>query len=229
MSRHRHYQNYNALQTLLEPPGKPRFSYTAAYTWSKALGIRGGGQGATTQPPGDIRDSAYGVLGYDRRHVLNVGYSWLLPDVEGNPLVNAIAGGWQFTGVSTWISGAPLQALATTGANFGLTGTFANGTAITNQAITGSPQIAAMPVLTCDPTSDLRGEEIFNPRCFALPAPGQNGSYIFPDLRGPSYLNHDFGLFKNFSVRRTAGKSSSGRRSRTFSIIRSGSSTTTGR
>ena len=199
VSRHRHYQNYNALQTLLSRQGS-RFSYTAAYTWSKALGIRGGGQGATTQPPGDIRDSAYGVLGYDRRHVLNVGYSWLLPDFEGNPLVNAIAGGWQFTGVSTWISGAPLQALATTGANFGLTGTFANGTAITNQAITGSPQIAAMPVLTCDPTSGLSGDEIFNPRCFALSTPGQNGSYIFPDLRGPSYVNHDFGLFKNFNI-----------------------------
>jgi len=198
VARHTHYQNYNALQTLLSRQGS-RLSYTAAYTWSKALGIRGGGQGSTTQPPGDIRDSAYGVLGYDRRNVLNVGYSWLLPDIEGNALLHAIAGGWQFTGVSTWISGAPLQPLAGTGVNFGLTGTFANGTAISSQAITGSPQIAAMPVLTCDPTSGLRGEEIFNPRCFALPTPGFNGSYIFPDLRGPSYVNHDFGLFKNFN------------------------------
>jgi len=198
VARHTHYQNYNALQTLLSRQGS-RLSYTAAYTWSKALGIRGGGQGSTTQPPGDIRDSAYGVLGYDRRNVLNVGYSWLLPDIEGNALLHAIAGGWQFTGVSTWISGAPLQPLAGTGVNFGLTGTFANGTAISSQAITGSPQIAAMPVLTCDPTSGLRGDEIFNPRCFALPTPGFNGSYIFPDLRGPSYVNHDFGLFKNFN------------------------------
>ena len=67
---------------------------------------------------------------------MNVGYSWLLPDIEGNALLHAIAGGWQFTGVSTWISGAPLQPLAGTGANFGLTGTFANGTSINNQAIT---------------------------------------------------------------------------------------------
>ncbi len=198
VSRHSHYQNYNALQTLLSRQGS-RFSYTAGYTWSKALGIRGGGQGQTSQPPGDIRDSAYGVLGYDRRHVLNVGYSWLLPEFEGRPVLNAVAGGWQLTGVSTWISGAPLQPLTTTGANFGLTGTFANGTAINNQAITGSPQILAMPVLTCDPTSGFSGDEIFNPRCFELPTPGQNGSYIFPDLRGPAYVNHDFGLFKNFN------------------------------
>ena len=45
VSRHTHYQNYNALQTLLSRQGS-RFSYTAAYTWSKALGIRGGGQGS---------------------------------------------------------------------------------------------------------------------------------------------------------------------------------------
>ena len=56
---------------------------TASYTLSKALGIRGGGQGAMMIPPGDIRViTAYGVLGYDRTHVFNIGYSWLLPDVE---------------------------------------------------------------------------------------------------------------------------------------------------
>lgn len=197
VTRHTHYQNYNALQALLSRQGR-RLSFTSAYTWSKALGIRGGGQGSTTQPPGDIRNSAYGVLGYDRRHVLNIGYSWLLPDVEGNHLLHAIAGGWQFTGVSTWISGAPLQPLASTGVNFGLGGTLADGTAISNQAITGSPSIAAMPVLTCDPMKGATGDQLFNPNCFALPSPGNNGSYIMPDLRGPAYMNHDFGLFKNF-------------------------------
>jgi hypothetical protein len=197
VTRHAHYQNYNALQTLLSRQGQ-RFSFTSAYTWSKALGIRGGGQGSTTQPPGDIRDSAYGVLGYDRRHVLNIGYSWLLPDVDGNAVLRAIAGGWQFTGVSTWISGAPLQPLAGTGVNFGLTGTLADGTAISNAVITGSPSIAAMPVITCDPTTGLTGDQLFNPKCFGLPSPGTNGNYIMPDLRGPAYMNHDLGLFKNF-------------------------------
>jgi hypothetical protein len=197
VTRHTHYQNYNALQSLLSRQGT-RFSFTTAYTWSKALGIRGGGQGSTTQPPGDIRDSAYGVLGYDRRHVVNVGYSWLLPDIEGKALLNAFAGGWQITGVSTWVSGAPLQPLAGTGVNFGLTGTLASGVAISNQAISGSPSIAAMPLLTCDPRQGTTGDQILNPNCFALPSAGANGNYIFPDLRGPAYMNHDLGVFKNF-------------------------------
>ncbi len=198
--RHTHYQNYNALQTLLSRQSS-KFSFTAAYTWSKALGIRGGGQGSTTQPPGgNIRDFAYGILGYDRAHVLNIGYSYLLPDLEDRSVgMRALLGGWQMTGVSTWISGAPLQALATTGSNFGLSGTLANGTSISNQRITGSNSIAAQPVLTCDPREGVSGDQILNPACFSLPTPGTNGAYIFPDLRGPGYINHDFAVFKNFN------------------------------
>ena len=45
VAQHTHYQNYNALQALLSRVSS-KFSYTAAYTLSKALGIRGGGQGA---------------------------------------------------------------------------------------------------------------------------------------------------------------------------------------
>lgn len=197
--RHAHYQNYNGLQALLSRQ-TANFSFTSSYTWSKALGIRGGGQGQVVIPPGDPRLFSYGVLGYDRRHVFNVGYSWLLPDVENNALLNALVGGWQLTGVSTWISGAPLQPLAATGVNFGLAGTDPAGNAISNQSITGSPQIAAMPLITCDPRDGLSGDQIINPNCFALPTPGQNGTYIFPDLRGPGYINHDFAVFKNFSL-----------------------------
>src|SRR4029453_14450369 len=123
VSQHTHYQNYNALQVLLSRASS-KFSYTASYTWSKALGIRGGGQGATTQPAGDIRDSAYGVLAYDRAPVLNIGYSYLFPTPDdAAALKKALLGGWQFTGVSTYISGAPLQAASSIGVNFGLAGT----------------------------------------------------------------------------------------------------------
>ena len=201
VSQHTHYQNYNALQMLLSRASS-KFSYTVSYTWSKALGIRGGGQGSTTQPAGDIRDSAYGVLGYDRTHVLNIGYSYLLPTLDDSAgLKKAILGGWQFTGVSTYISGAPLQPLATTGVNFGIAGTGANGEPLASSAfLTGSPDIAPMPVLTCDPRDNVSGDQVLNPSCFALPTPGANGNYIFPDLRGPAYTNHDFAVFKNFPM-----------------------------
>jgi hypothetical protein len=103
--------------------------------------------------------------------------------------------------VSTFITGAPLQPSNSIGTNFGLAGTGANGADIGgNTAITGSPEIVAMPVLTCDPTQGVSGDQVLNPSCFALPSPGSNGNYIFPDLRGPSYQNHDFAIFKNFPM-----------------------------
>jgi len=201
VAQHTHYQNYNALQALLSRVSS-KFSYTAAYTWSKALGIRGSGQGQVSYPAVDIRDGAYGILAYDRTHVLNVGYSYLLPTLDGAAaLKQAVLGGWQLTGVSTFISGAPLQAANTVGVNFGMSGTTSTGADLGgNTVITGSPEITAMPVLTCDPREGLSGDQVLNPSCFALPAAGSNGNYIFPNLRGPAYSNHDFAVFKNFPM-----------------------------
>jgi hypothetical protein len=200
--RHSLYQNYNSLQALLSRASS-KFSYTIAYTWSKALGIRGGGtgqQGQVSALPTDIRGTAYGVLGYDRTHVLNVGYSYLLPELEGSALKKAFLSGWQLTGVSTYISGGPLQALTSTGANFGVTGTLPGGAEITNTRVLGTNAVAVMPVLTCDPREGVNGDQLVNPDCFALPGIGSNGNYIFPTLRGPGYINHDFAVFKNFAM-----------------------------
>ncbi len=92
--RHSLYQNYNAFQSLLSRSSS-KFSYTVAYTFSKALGIRGGdiGEGRVAALPADIRGTAYGVLGYDRAHVLNVGYSYLLPDFEDQRMEDGRSGG----------------------------------------------------------------------------------------------------------------------------------------
>ena len=134
--------------------------------------------------------------------MLNIGYSYLFPSLDDSAaLKKALLGGWQFTGVSTYISGAPLQPLASTGVNFGIAGTTPSGADLGgNTTITGSPDIAAMPVLTCDPREGVSGDQVLNPSCFALPTPGSNGNYIFPDLRGPAYTNHDFAVFKNFPM-----------------------------
>jgi hypothetical protein len=192
---HTLYSNYHSWQNLLSRQ-TGTFSFTAAYTYSKALGIRGGQQGRAIQPPdlSLLRDYSYGVLGNDRRHLLSVAYSWMLPEVSSG-ITNAILGNWQISGISQFVSGAPLQVVGGDG-NFRLDGTGAGGVTLSNQAITGSPDILQMPVLTCDPRGS--GDVLATPSCFAAPAPGQNGNYIWPNIAGPSYINHDLSLFKNF-------------------------------
>ena len=77
VSRHTHYQNYNALQTLLSRQGS-RFSYTAAYTWSKALGY---------YTPDDTILTNYEILKIDQ-----APKSLVLPDMPGSVLPPSVNG-----------------------------------------------------------------------------------------------------------------------------------------
>ena len=126
-----------------------------------------------------------------------------VPDLDdAAALKKALLGGWQFTGVSTYISGAPLQPLAHDRRQLrpGRHGRQRRRRSPTARSSRDRRDISAMPVLTCDPREGVSGDQVINPSCFALPTPGTNGNYIFPDLRGPAYTNHDFAVFKNFPM-----------------------------
>ena len=128
----------------------------------------------------------------------SVSFSWLLGEFKDNKTLDLILGGWQAAGVATYVSGAPLQ--LANGANFNIQGTNAQGVTIDGRHIAGSPQMAAFPVLTCNPAENVPSGFMFNTSCFAAPSVGQNGNYIWPTIRGNSYKNVDLSLFKNFSM-----------------------------
>ncbi len=198
--RHDQFQNYNGLQLLLNRQ-KGRYNFLSSYTFSKTLGIRGGQQGARADSL-DIRKHNYGILQYDRTHVFSVSYSILLPDfakswMSGNKVAGGFLDGWQFSGITQFASGFPLQASS---ANFNPSGTV-NGVDIGNvRVIAGTPDTIVQPFITCDPRKGLAKDQYINPNCFAPPSPGRNGDYVFPYLKGPSYQNHDLALFKNFEI-----------------------------
>jgi hypothetical protein len=215
-------QNYNSWQTTLSRQSG-KYSVLATYTFSKALGQLGGGQGAG----GDIFDKAnrnYGILSYDRTHVFNVAYSLEAPNFardwmkSGNKFAQGVLDGWQISGIGQMASGYPLQANSF---NFRLQGNLqqcrdiatcqpnANGTfnaadlmtvySVGNsRAITGTVNTSAQPFITCDPRAGVSGDQFMNLNCFAPPSPGRNGNYIFPYMKGPKFLNADLSLFKNF-------------------------------
>lgn len=199
--RHTSYQNYHGLQTLLARQ-RGAFNFTLAYTFSKALGIRGDSQGPAVGSEYVLtpyRDYAYGILNYDRTHVATLSYSWLVPGPKNGGASQAILGGWQVAGITSYIGGSPLPGSGA-GSNFNLQGTLADGRTISNALITGSPEIPSQPVLTCDPSEGVPSGYVINPSCFAAPAPGANGSYVMPYMKAQSYLNFDLSLFKNFNL-----------------------------
>jgi Carboxypeptidase regulatory-like domain len=202
--RHSSFQNYHAFQSLLTRT-RGRFNFTFAYTWSKALGILSGGlqpQGnaAVSEYQFDQRQTIYGVLSTDRTHIATATYSWLLPDIESNKALDAVFGGWQIAGISTYISGGPLQQAEGASSNFGLRGTLADGTEISPETMYGTPNIPVQPIVTCDPRKNVPDGYLFNPSCFAAPEVGQLGAFIFPYIKGQAYHNHDLSLFKNFAL-----------------------------
>jgi len=200
--RHNMYANYNGLQALVARQ-RGKFNFTAAYTFSKVLGIHGGdpnGQAIGSEYIWDVRTHNYGVLGQDRTHVASASVSWLLPDLKDKgAFVNGVFGNWQVAGVGTYVSGAPIFGSGSNN-NFGIGGTTTGGVTLDSQHITGSNQVPVEPVFTCDPNANIPSGYLFNPACFAAPTPGHNGSYIFPYIKTQPYTNLDLSLFKNFPM-----------------------------
>jgi Carboxypeptidase regulatory-like domain len=197
--RHNAYTNYHSLQTLLSRQ-RGNFNFTAAYTFSKSLGIRTNetGQSWGSEYIVDQDEFYYGISGQDRTHVASLSFSWILKEFKDNKALDLFLGGWQFAGVASYVSGAPLQ--ASSNVNFNMQGTNADGVTLDGVHIAGSTDMTAFPVLTCNPAENIPSGYMFNTSCFAAPAVGQNGNYVWPTIKGNSYKNLDLSLFKNFSI-----------------------------
>lgn len=205
---HTLYSNYNALQASWNKQSG-RVNYLVNYTFSKSLGIRGEGGNNGVGDPINLRNN-YGVLPNDRSQVFNAAYIVQLPDpIHSNRLLKGVINGWQISGVTQIQSGSPLQGQLSS--NFNLSGNLPAGTTLPNgvdvsgvgvssDIITGSPNISAQPVVTCDPRSGLAPNQFINGNCLSLPTPGQNGSFILPYVKAPPFWNTDLSLFKNFQI-----------------------------
>jgi hypothetical protein len=202
---HKLYSNYNSLQ-LTWTKRKGRVNFGANYTYSKALGVRGGFQNGSPADSFDLHHS-YGALNYDRSQIFNIWY--YLPvgsPIHGNALLKQLGNNWAFSGYTGLQSGPNLQSINYT-PNFGINGQIAataNGTPIQvlNTTFLGTPDVSLQPVLTCDPRVGLQKHQYMNGSCFKLPQiGGQNGQYNFPYIHGPAYFQSDLTLIKVFPIK----------------------------
>jgi hypothetical protein len=202
--------NYSALiATWQKQTG--RMTFTTNYTFSKVLGTRDGQSfngniAGSVEYPYNI-GSNYGVLAYDRTHIFNAAYVYNLPSpIHGNPFLAGVVNGWEFSGITQWQSGPPLQTLTSDNTNPGLNANFGsvlhNGSygPVSNQTYLGTTSMPLLPVLTCNPGANLQSGQYFNPGCFAPPGPGQVGNIVWPYIKGPALFNSDLSLYKNFAV-----------------------------
>ncbi len=212
--------NYNSLQVTASKT-KGLVNAWLTYTFGKSLG--------DTCEDNFQHQNCYGVQPFDRSQAVNLSYYVNLPDVSAHHLgnhkvVNGALDGWKISGIEQYGTGSPFTDVPQGSPNhneysgnqvIGIYGSYpipagvtskgvayaATAIPISNDAINGTPDESAVPVITCDPRRGLKAHQYFNPSCFAAPSIGHNGTFQLPYIHGPAYFNDEIGLFKDFKVR----------------------------
>jgi Carboxypeptidase regulatory-like domain/TonB-dependent Receptor Plug Domain len=198
--------SYHSLQaTLSRQTGK--LNYFVAYTFGKAMGTTAVNEtdGAAWADPIDTRGRSWGVLPFDRTHVLNVSYNYYIPDLArgsfDKSVLRGILNGWQMSGITTFQSGTPIRlrfsgAIADADAARAWYGTDA-------YYINGNNTGAIAPIYLKNPSIDTKklGEQILDINSIAIPGFGASGPNQTPFyMRFPSRSNFDVSFFKNFKI-----------------------------
>jgi hypothetical protein len=210
VSNHNLFSNYNGLQIgASRQTGHVLFSVN--YTYSKALGIRGAGADDSNgfpTTPFNLYDN-YGTESFDRRHIFNATYTFLVGMPIHNKLGGAFLNGWEVSGITGLQSGADVVAINTP--NLSLSGTIgattlANGTAnpnsipVSNTEYLGTVDVDLQPTVTCNPRANLATHQFANGACFGLPNFLQNGQYVLPRLAEPKFFDTDISAQKAFPI-----------------------------
>ena len=186
--------NYHALQTSVRRQAK-NLMLQGAYTWSKAINMADdeGWQGTTYNwGPAFSRNRA--AAGYDRRHVLQMGWFYDLPFGKGQkwassgPMAHVI-GGWNLGGITAAFTGTPFTPTSPAG-----TLALPGNTQTPDQVNLNIARLEGIGV----------GTRFYDVSAFApvTVAPGtfRFGSMGRNSLRNPGTLKHDVTLSKNFKI-----------------------------
>jgi hypothetical protein len=199
--------HYEALQTSLDHRFSHGWQMQVSYTFSKSIdngsgtyGLDGGG--ISSQPLNAAVDR--GLSNFNRKNNFRVSGLYNLP-YRGSGFTGAVLGGWQLTGVFTYLSGAPFN--PTSAPNRAFTGTGSN---------TGRPDV----VPGCDLYAGAHTlNQWFNTSCFALQPLGTYGNAGRDTIIGPNLWNLDNSLGKDFRVSRISENFTVQFRAEAFNIL----------
>ncbi len=180
--------SYNSLQVKVEKRVAEGLDFLATYTFSKALDNGEGGYGFANNY--DV-SADHGPASFDRTNAFTLLHNWDLPFGRGrhfgaqvSKLVNAVAGGWRFSGVTTAYSG------------LAFTPTISNAPLVNADFNYFRPDIIGNPNVA-NPSA----AEWFNPAAYTAPqAPYRNGDAGKGTLRGPASVVFNLALAKVFSI-----------------------------
>jgi hypothetical protein len=191
--------SFNSLQLTGERTYRGGLTVLANYTWSKSIddlpgtqAIAGPAVGLSSPIPFYLpgrHQYDRGASDYDHRQRFVVSYVYDLPKLmHANSLLRTVAGGWQLTGILSYMTGAPLTILA--GQDQSRT---ANNSDHANYV--GGPVYGPG---ACGTT--VRCVNYLVKASFGLPALGTFGNVGKGSVYGPNFFGWDAGLFKEFAL-----------------------------
>jgi Carboxypeptidase regulatory-like domain/TonB-dependent Receptor Plug Domain len=172
---------------------------TGAYTYSHSIddsSDRYDGTFVNSYNPSLSRASS----NFDQRHMLNIGWVYDLPFFKKSGLTHSLLGGWQWSGIESFATGLPVTVSNGT--------TYSDNAGVGNGSITAAvsyPDRIGSPTSNVPPASQVNGPAYakfdFNPGAFALPQGLTFGDAGRNDVRNPSRLTFDMGVFKHFAIK----------------------------
>jgi hypothetical protein len=131
---------------------------------------------------------------FDQRHNLNISYVYDLPFFsKSSGLAKTLAGGWEWSGITTFQSGTPINIS---------NGVVGDSAGVGNGVGTGSrPDLAGNPHAAPCQASQAPGPYLFNPCAFAPPQGLTFGDIGRNTLNLPHRTQFDMGLFKRFRIK----------------------------
>ena len=181
--------NYHALQVSANRRFTRGLQFGFAYTWSKVLGVvpfQSGGGNATVSPYFNTRAWNYGLMDFDRTHVVNLNFMYELPNL-GTRLRSRpakwVLDNWEISGITSLTSGQPFTPGFSTTDGADITGS-SEGPRIT---VAGDPRLAK---------SQRTFEKNFRTEMFARTPSRSFGNAGIGMLRGPGVNNFDISVGK---------------------------------
>lgn len=177
--------SYNSLQTKVTKRFSQSSSFIATYTWSKALDF---GEFGNPTDQFNYRVDR-GPADFDRASVFTFGHNVVLPFGPGQRwgsnaqgVVRHLVEGWQWTGITTLLSGYPFSPVLFNNASL-------------------NADMGLRPDIIGDPTVENPSRDLwFNPNAYAVPAPFTFGNAARNSLRAPGVALADWAFFKNFRI-----------------------------
>ncbi len=187
------FSHYNALTASLQRRISKGLTANVNYTWSHEIDdatqlSNEGQEGFSDSNPFDIGHVEAGNGDLDLRHRFVAASTYALPFFQNaDHITKAFLGGWQINEVLIANSGSPFT--ITTNYGFPSNSIYSGIGGPSRPLQIGNPQLSNPSIA-----------EWFNRAAFHFPAVGQAGNTPRNSLYGPSFVNLDISLFKNFAI-----------------------------